>query len=192
MLVTLALLYVARRVHAVRTGRRELAADPDTAEDVAHRGFSVMLAVLEFLGAIAFLLALLVFYAPPSSSRAPWPPSGSTIPTSSRSTSTRTRTAPTTGGPASRRAQPRLDEGGGFHAAYITDHYTGRGWTTRHPPTRPARAATVMLSGMEARLRDRHVNLLGDRDRYLFALDSTRHHSTRARSRPRGSGGRRR
>jgi len=45
-------------------------------------------------------------------------------------------------------------------------------------PANPVRAGerTVMLSGMEVRLRNRHVNLLGDRDRYAFALDSTRHH----------------
>ena len=45
-------------------------------------------------------------------------------------------------------------------------------------PANPARAGdrTVLLSGMEVRLRNRHTNILGDRARYLFALDSTWHH----------------
>ena len=63
VLATLIGLYVARRVYAVRIGRRELAADPATAEEVAHPGFSVMLAVLELGGAVGALIALLAFYA---------------------------------------------------------------------------------------------------------------------------------
>ena len=68
-------------------------------------------------------------------------------------------------------------EAGGFGAAYITDHYT---WTGVDDalPANPARAGDriVLLSGMEVRLRDRHTNILGKRDRYVFALDSTWHH----------------
>ena len=68
-------------------------------------------------------------------------------------------------------------ESGGFHAAYVTDHYTWAG-VDEALPANPARAGerTVLLSGMEVRLRDRHTNILGLRGRYLFALDSTRHH----------------
>ncbi len=68
-------------------------------------------------------------------------------------------------------------EAGGFHAAYLTDHYTWAG-VDEALPANPARAGdrTVLLSGMEVRLRDRHTNILGDRARYVFALDSTRHH----------------
>ena len=68
-------------------------------------------------------------------------------------------------------------ESGGFHAAYVTDHYTWAG-VDEALPANPARAGerTVLLSGMEVRLRDRHTNILGERGRYLFALDSTRHH----------------
>ncbi len=68
-------------------------------------------------------------------------------------------------------------EAGGFHAAYVTDHYTWAGVDDALPEN-PARASdrTVMLSGMEVRLRNRHTNILGDRDRYVFALDSTWHH----------------
>ena len=68
-------------------------------------------------------------------------------------------------------------EAGGFHAAYITDHYTWAG-VDEALPANPARAGerTVLLSGMEVRLRDRHTNILGDRARYAFALDSTWHH----------------
>jgi len=45
-------------------------------------------------------------------------------------------------------------------------------------PANPARAGegTVLLSGMEVRLRDRHTNILGDRARYVFALDGTWHY----------------
>ena len=68
-------------------------------------------------------------------------------------------------------------EAGGFHAAYVTDHYTWAG-VDEALPANPARAGdrTVLLSGMEVRLRNRHTNILGDRARYLFALDSTWHH----------------
>ena len=68
-------------------------------------------------------------------------------------------------------------EAGGFDAAYITDHYTWAG-VDEALPANPARAGDriVLLSGMEVRLRDRHTNILGDRTRYLFALDSTWHH----------------
>lgn len=68
-------------------------------------------------------------------------------------------------------------EAGGFHAAYVTDHYTWAG-VDEALPANPARAGdrTVLLSGMEVRLLDRHTNILGDRARYAFALDSTRHH----------------
>ena len=68
-------------------------------------------------------------------------------------------------------------EAGGFHAAYITDHYTWAGIDDALPAN-PSRAGerTVLLSGMEVRLRDRHTNILGDRDRYVFALDSTWRH----------------
>ncbi|MCY3610029.1 MAG: hypothetical protein OXH51_00630 [Gemmatimonadetes bacterium] len=68
-------------------------------------------------------------------------------------------------------------EAGGFHAAYVTDHYTWAG-VDEALPANPARAGdrTVLLSGMEVRLRDRHTNILGDRARYVFALDSTWHH----------------
>ena len=68
-------------------------------------------------------------------------------------------------------------EAGGFHAAYITDHYTWEG-VAEALPANPIRAGdrTVMLSGMELRMRNRHVNVLGDPDRYIFALDTLLHH----------------
>jgi len=68
-------------------------------------------------------------------------------------------------------------EGGGFDVGYVTDHYTWRGVddaTLNNPPRAGDR--TVLLSGAEVRLRRRHVNILGDRTRYAFALDSTWHH----------------
>lgn len=68
-------------------------------------------------------------------------------------------------------------EDAGFGAAYVTDHYTWAG-VDDALPTNPDRAGdrTVLLSGAELRLRDRHTNVLGDRERYVFALDSTWHH----------------
>ncbi|MYJ39040.1 MAG: hypothetical protein F4068_09545 [Gemmatimonadetes bacterium] len=68
-------------------------------------------------------------------------------------------------------------EAGGFDAAYITDHYTW-GALAEALPANPVRAGdrTVLLSGMEVRLRNRHTNLLGGMSRYAFALDSTWHH----------------
>ena len=65
-------------------------------------------------------------------------------------------------------------EAGGFHAAYVTDH---AGWTgvDEALPANPATAGEglLLLSGAEIRLRGRPTNLLGDRTRYTFALDSS-------------------
>lgn len=68
-------------------------------------------------------------------------------------------------------------EDAGFHAAFLTDHYTWAG-VDDALPRNPARAGerTVLLGGAELRLRDRHVNALGDAARYAFALDETGHH----------------
>ena len=178
VLATVILLYLARRVYTVRTGRRELAADPATAEDAAHPGFIVTLAVLELLGAVAFLIALLAFYAaavflprPMTAIRLDDP---DLLAVDFHSHTNHSHDGWSRFTAARNRA---WHEGGGFDAAYITDHYTWAG-VDEAAPDNPARAGerTVMLSGMEARLRNRHVNLLGDRDRYVFALDGTRHH----------------
>lgn len=63
-------------------------------------------------------------------------------------------------------------EAGGFDVAYITDHYTWQGIDAAEPDN-PARAGerTVMLEGAEIRIHRRPTNVLGDRSRYLFALD---------------------
>ncbi len=178
VLASLLLLYLARRVHAVRTVRRELAADPSTAEEAAHPGFSVMPAVLELGGAVVFLIALLAFYAaavflprPMTAIRLDDP---DLLAVDFHSHTNHSHDGWSRFTAARNRA---WHEGGGFDAAYITDHYTWAG-VDDAAPANPARAAarTVMLSGMEVRLRNRHVNLLGDRVRYTFALDSTWHH----------------
>ena len=67
-------------------------------------------------------------------------------------------------------------EAGGFDAAYVTDHDTWDG-VDEALRANPARAGdrTVLLSGAELRLRDRHTNVLGDPSRYVFALDDRRH-----------------
>jgi len=66
-------------------------------------------------------------------------------------------------------------ERGGFNVAYVTDHYTWQGFDAAaldNPPRAGDR--TVLLSGAEIRIHRRPTNILGDRDRYLFALDSAR------------------
>ena len=178
VLATLILLYFARRVHAVRTLRRERAADPDGASLIPRRPFTALTAALELAGAVGALIALLAFYA--AAVFLPRPMVGIRVDDPglvavdfhshtnhshdgwSRFTAARNRA---------------WHEGGGFDAAYITDHYSWAG-VDDAAPANPARAGerTVMLSGMEVRLRNRHVNILGDRNRYVFALDSTWHH----------------
>jgi hypothetical protein len=66
-------------------------------------------------------------------------------------------------------------EGGGFDVGYVTDHYTWEGFDEAEPDN-PDRAGerTVLLSGAEIRVHRRPTNILGNRDRYLFALDSAR------------------
>jgi len=64
-------------------------------------------------------------------------------------------------------------EVGGFDAAYVTDHYTWEGFDEAavDNPTL-AGERTVMLEGAEIRIHRRPTNILGDRGRYLFALDA--------------------
>jgi hypothetical protein len=64
-------------------------------------------------------------------------------------------------------------EGGGFDVGYVTDHYTWRG-VDAAAVDNPERVGerTVLLSGAEIRIHRRPTNILGDRWRYLFALDS--------------------
>ena len=178
VLVTLILLYLAWRVHAVWTGRRKLATDPATAEEVAHPGFSVLLAVLELGGAVGALVVLLAFYAaavflprPMVEIRLADP---ELLAVDFHSHTNRSHDGWSRFTAARSRA---WHEDGGFDAAYITDHYTWDG-VDDAAPGNPDRAGerTVLLSGMEVRLRNRHINLLGDRERYVFALDSTWHH----------------
>ena len=178
VLATLVAVYAGWRVHALRTGRRALAADPATAADAAHRGFTVTLAALEIVGFIANLALLLAFYAaavfvprPMVALRLADP---DLLAVDFHSHTNRSHDGRDGFTAARNRA---WHEDGGFDAAYVTDHYTWAG-VDDALPANPARAGerTVLLSGMEVRLRDRHVNLLGDRDRYVFALDSTWHH----------------
>jgi hypothetical protein len=64
-------------------------------------------------------------------------------------------------------------EAGGFDVAYVTDHYTWRGFD-ESDRTNPARVGerTTMLIGAEIRIHRRPTNVLGDRERYQFALDA--------------------
>ncbi len=64
-------------------------------------------------------------------------------------------------------------EAGGFDVAYITDHYTWAGVddAQRDNPQRVG-DRTALLSGAEIRIHGRPTNILGDRARYQFALDT--------------------
>ena len=63
-------------------------------------------------------------------------------------------------------------EAGGFDVAYVTDHYTWAGYdgSVEGNPERAGDGLTL-LSGAEIRIHQRPTNILGHRDRYLFALD---------------------
>lgn len=64
-------------------------------------------------------------------------------------------------------------EAGGFDVAYVTDHYTWRGFDEADLEN-PERVGerTALLSGAEIRIHRRPTNILGDRSRYLGALDA--------------------
>lgn len=64
-------------------------------------------------------------------------------------------------------------EAGGFDVAYVTDHYTWRGFDEADLDN-PERVGerTALLSGAEIRIHRRPTNILGDRSRYLRALDA--------------------
>ena len=174
LVVTLIVLYVARRLVAARASRsRSLTTAPGTPRPSLPRRTA-----REALFAVAALATLLAFYAAAALLPRPMVGLGLTDPDLlavdfhshtnhshdgwSRFTAARNRA---------------WHEAGGFGAAYITDHYTWAG-VGDALPANPARAGerTVLLSGMEVRLRDRHTNILGNRNRYVFALDSTWHH----------------
>ena len=189
LVATLILLYLAHRLAAARTSRGgSRTAAPGTPRPSLPRR-----AAREALFAAAALGALLAFYA--AAALIPRPMTAIRLADPdllavdfhshtnhshdgwSRFTAARNRA---------------WHEAGGFGAAYITDHYTWAG-VDDALPANPVRAGerTVLLSGMEVRLRDRHTNILGDRSRYVFALDSTWHHldpDSIAAARERGAG----
>ena len=160
VLATLALLYLAWRLFAARTSSRR-----------------VRLAWEAFL-AMAALAALLAFYA--AAALIPRPmaairlASPDLVAVDFHSHTNHSHDGWSLFTTARNRA---WHEAGGFHAAYVTDHYTWAG-VDEALPANPPRAGdrNVLLSGMEVRLRNRHTNILGDRDRYVFALDTTWHH----------------
>ena len=191
VLITLILLYPASRVAAWRRRSSPTPAHPSPPlappspprnqhsppHRPHHRPLSLRLA-LELLRTIAALIALLAFYAaavflprPMVALRLDDP---GLLAVDFHSHTNRSHDGWSRFTAARNRA---WHEGAGFDAAYITDHYTWDG-VDDAAPANPSRAGerTVMLSGMEVRLRNRHINLLGDRDRYVFALDSTWHH----------------
>ena len=174
LVLTLVLLYLAHRLVAAWTSRsRSRTAAPATPRPSLARR-----AAREALFAVAALAALLAFYA--AAALLPRPmvairladPDLLAVDFHSHTNHSHDGWSRFTA--ARNRA---WHEAGGFGAAYITDHYTWAGVDDARPAN-PARAGdrAVLLSGMEVRLRDRHTNILGDRSRYAFALDSTWHH----------------
>ena len=185
VLGTLVLLYAAGRLVAARAPRRRPprparhpdAGQPQSRTAAARPTLSRRLA-REALFATAALAALLAFYA--AAALVPRPmaairlASPDLVAVDFHSHTNHSHDGWSLFTAARNRA---WHEAGGFHAAYVTDHYTWAG-VDEALPANPARAGerTVLLSGMEVRLRDRHTNILGDRARYVFALDSTWHH----------------
>ncbi len=195
LLVTLILLYPVSRVFAAWRRRSSPTlshpsppqdphsppqnpdSPPQSPHPTPHRPLPLRLA-LELLRAIGALLALLAFYAaavflprPMVAVRLDDP---DLLAVDFHSHTNRSHDGWARFTAARNRA---WHEDGGFDAAYITDHYTWDG-VDDAAPANPSRAGerTVMLSGMEVRLRNRHINLLGDRERYVFGLDSSWHH----------------
>ncbi len=185
VLATLVLLYGAGRLAAARAPRRRppgparqpYAGQPQSPSAGDRRSLPHCIA-REALFAAAALAALLAFYA--AAAFVPRPMAAIRLATPDlvavdfHSHTNRSHDGWSLFTAARNRA---WHEAGGFHAAYVTDHYTWAG-VDEALPANPARAGerTVLLSGMEVRLRDRHTNILGDRARYVFALDSTWHH----------------
>ena len=189
VLGTLTVMYAAWRL--VASGRQVTAGSPvetrrpvKTRRPVAVRPAGVRLRplmrrlALELLRALGALAALLAFYA--AAALIPRPMTGIRLASDDllavnfHSHTNQSHDGWSLFTAARNRA---WHEAGGFDAAYITDHYT---WASVDEalPANPPRSGdrTVLLSGMEVRLRNRHTNILGDRSRYVFALDSTWHH----------------
>ena len=172
VLATLIVLYLVGRLVAATTSRRR--------GRFGHRARSPLSRRLarEALLAVAALAALLAFYA--AAALVPRPMAAirlaapDLIAVDFHSHTNRSHDGWSLFSAARNRA---WHQAGGFHAAYVTDHYTWAG-VDEALPANPPRAGerTVLLSGMEVRLRNRHTNILGDRARYVFALDSTWHH----------------
>ncbi len=194
VLATLILLYLAHRLVAASTSRRRTRTPgtsrtpgasarphPDTAlspRRPSPRPSPLSRIARESLCAAVALVALLAFYA--AAALVPRPMaairlnSPALVTVDFHSHTNRSHDGWSLFTAARNRA---WHEAGGFSAAYVTDHYTWAG-VDEALPANPLRAGdgTVLLGGMEVRLRNRHTNILGDRRRYLFALDSTRHH----------------
>ncbi len=169
VLATLILLYAAARVAAARAPRRS----PRAPRRSLLRGLAreALFAVAALAGLLAFYAAAALLPRPMAAIRLADPDLVAVDFHSHTDHSHDGRPGFTV---ARNRAWHRA---GGFDAAYLTDHYTWAGMREAELAN-PARAGdgTVLLSGMEVRLRNRHTNLLGERARYAFALDSTGHH----------------
>lgn len=173
VLVTLVALYLSGRTRARRRAREAGRMSPDGAPG-AGLGSRLGQAIIgETIRAGAALLLLLAFYA--AGMLLPRPMTGveildaDLIAIDFHSHTEYSHDGWSLFTPQRNRA---WHESGGFHVAYVTDHYTWRGFD-EGAVDNPLRAGdrTVLLEGAEIRIYRRPTNILGSRDRYVFALD---------------------
>lgn len=159
VLVTLMALYVAARLRAPRGTRSRLRAV----------GFEVVRAGLSLVGLLAFYAVGLLVARPMTGIELSGP---DLVAVDFHSHTNHSHDGRGSFSAARNRA---WHESGGFDVAYVTDHSTWQGVDDATPDNPPrAGEGTVLLSGAEIRIHRQRTNVLGDRDRYLFALDSAR------------------
>ena len=165
VIVTLVALYVSLRLRAA-AGRR---GDPSPARRGLVRGLS-----MEAGYAVLALVGLLAFYA--AGMLLPRPMTGIVLDDEDLLAidfHSHTHRSHDGWGLFSAPRNRDWHEQGGFHAAYVTDHYTWRGFDEADVDN-PVRSGerTVLLEGAEIRIHRRPTNILGGRARYLSALDA--------------------
>lgn len=159
VLVTLMAFYVAARLKAPRGTRSRL----------GTAGFEVVRAGLSLVGLLAFYAVALLVARPMTGIELSGP---DLLAVDFHSHTSHSHDGRGSFSAAKNRA---WHESGGFDVAYVTDHSTWQGVDDAahdNPPS--AGEGTVLLSGAEIRIHRQRTNILGDRDRYLFALDSAR------------------
>ena len=173
VLATLAAIYVSQRTRAGRRRRDVAAGGGRGADSEGWKRRSARTIAHEVVRAGVFLVALLAFYA--AGMLLPRPMTGIEILDADLvAIDFHSHTEYSHDGWSlfSVRRNRAWHEAGGFDVAYVTDHYTWRGFD-EGAANNPARAGvgTIILEGAEIRIYGRPTNILGARDRYVFALD---------------------